>query len=37
VKTYISRLLAKTGGTTRVHLVIYAYETGFVARGTAAE
>jgi DNA-binding NarL/FixJ family response regulator len=33
VKTYISRLLTKLGGTTRVHLVIYAYESGFVPRG----
>lgn len=28
VKTYISRLLTKLNATTRVHLVIYAYETG---------
>jgi DNA-binding NarL/FixJ family response regulator len=34
VKTYISRLLTKIGGTTRVHLVIYAYESGFVPRAT---
>lgn len=32
VKTYISRLLTKIGGTTRVHLVIHAYESGFVPR-----
>jgi DNA-binding NarL/FixJ family response regulator len=32
VKTYISRLLTKLGVTTRVHLVIYAYQTGFVDR-----
>jgi DNA-binding NarL/FixJ family response regulator len=30
VKTYVSRLLAKLGVTTRVHLVIHAYETGLV-------
>ena len=28
VKTYISRLLAKLGVAARVHLVIYAYESG---------
>jgi DNA-binding NarL/FixJ family response regulator len=32
VKTYISRLLTKLDATTRVHLVIYAYETGFIER-----
>jgi DNA-binding NarL/FixJ family response regulator len=32
VKTYISRLLTKLGVTTRVHLVIYAYQTGFIDR-----
>jgi DNA-binding NarL/FixJ family response regulator len=32
VKTYISRLLTKLNVTTRVHLVIYAYETEFVPR-----
>jgi DNA-binding NarL/FixJ family response regulator len=30
VKTYISRLLTKLDVTTRVHLVIYAYETSFI-------
>ena len=30
VKTYISRLLAKLDATTRVHLVIHAYESGLV-------
>jgi DNA-binding NarL/FixJ family response regulator len=30
VKTYISRLLAKLDVTTRVHLVIHAYESGLV-------
>lgn len=30
VKTYVSRLLTKLDVTTRVHLVIYAYQTGFV-------
>jgi DNA-binding NarL/FixJ family response regulator len=30
VKTYISRLLAKLDVNSRVHLVIYAYETGLV-------
>jgi DNA-binding NarL/FixJ family response regulator len=34
VKTYISRLLEKLGGTSRVHLVIHAYETGLVPRGS---
>jgi DNA-binding NarL/FixJ family response regulator len=33
VKTYVSRLLAKLGVTTRVHLVIHAYETGLVLPG----
>ncbi|WP_327590525.1 response regulator transcription factor [Nonomuraea sp. NBC_00507] len=28
VKTYVSRLLTKLGGTARVHLVIAAYESG---------
>jgi DNA-binding NarL/FixJ family response regulator len=32
VKTYISRLLTKLDLTTRVHLVIHAYQTGFVDR-----
>jgi DNA-binding NarL/FixJ family response regulator len=32
VKTYISRLLTKLGVTTRVHLVIYAYQSGFIDR-----
>jgi DNA-binding NarL/FixJ family response regulator len=31
VKTYVSRLLTKFDMTTRVHLVIHAYETGLVA------
>jgi len=31
VKTYVSRLLTKFDLTTRVHLVIHAYETGLVA------
>ncbi|BCB89634.1 response regulator [Phytohabitans suffuscus] len=35
VKTYISRLLTKLDATTRVHLVIYAYETGRAARKAA--
>ncbi|MGN9909641.1 response regulator [Phytohabitans sp. LJ34] len=35
VKTYISRLLTKLDATTRVHLVIYAYETGHAPRRTA--
>ncbi len=30
VKTYVSRLLMKLGGTDRVHLVIAAYEAGLV-------
>lgn len=30
VKTYVSRLLTKLDATARVHLVIYAYETGLV-------
>ena len=30
VKTYISRLLTKLDVSTRVHLVIHAYETGLV-------
>lgn len=30
VKTYISRLLTKLDVSTRVHLVIYAYETGLI-------
>ncbi len=30
VKTYVSRLLEKMGVTTRVHLVIHAYESGLV-------
>ena len=30
VKTYVSRLLTKLDVTARVHLVIYAYETGLV-------
>jgi DNA-binding NarL/FixJ family response regulator len=30
VKTYISRLLTKLDLTTRVHLVIHAYESGFL-------
>jgi DNA-binding NarL/FixJ family response regulator len=34
VKTYISRLLEKLGGTSRVHLVIHAYESGLVPRGS---
>lgn len=33
VKTYISRLLTKLGVTSRVHLVIQAYETGIVRPG----
>lgn len=32
VKTYISRLLTKLDATTRVHLVIHAYESGLVPR-----
>jgi DNA-binding NarL/FixJ family response regulator len=32
VKTYVSRLLTKLHLTTRVHLVIYAYETQFTSR-----
>lgn len=32
VKTYISRLLTKLNATTRVHLVIQAYESGFISR-----
>lgn len=35
VKTYVSRLLMKLGLTTRVHLVISAYEAGFVSAGSA--
>jgi DNA-binding NarL/FixJ family response regulator len=30
VKTYVSRLLAKVGVAERIHLVIYAYESGLV-------
>jgi DNA-binding NarL/FixJ family response regulator len=33
VKTYVSRLLTKFSVTTRVHLVIQAYETGLVHPG----
>jgi DNA-binding NarL/FixJ family response regulator len=33
VKTYVSRLLEKTGATTRVHLVIQAYESGLLLPG----
>lgn len=33
VKTYVSRLLEKMGVTTRVHLVIHAYESGLVSPG----
>jgi DNA-binding NarL/FixJ family response regulator len=33
VKTYVSRLLEKMEATTRVHLVIHAYESGLVAPG----
>lgn len=36
VKTYVNRLLTKLGVTTRVHLVIQAYETGLVHPGRAA-
>jgi DNA-binding NarL/FixJ family response regulator len=37
VKTYISRLLTKLDATTRVHLVIYAYESHLIPRpGTDA-
>jgi DNA-binding NarL/FixJ family response regulator len=32
VKTYVSRLLTKLNATSRVHLVIYAYETGLTRR-----
>jgi DNA-binding NarL/FixJ family response regulator len=32
VKTYVSRLLTKLDATSRVHLVIYAYETGLTRR-----
>ncbi|GAA4256310.1 response regulator transcription factor [Dactylosporangium darangshiense] len=32
VKTYVSRLLAKVGVAERIHLVIYAYESGLVTR-----
>ncbi|TMR90884.1 response regulator [Nonomuraea basaltis] len=31
VKTYVSRLLTKLGGTARVHLVIAAYESGLAS------
>ncbi|WTX01149.1 response regulator transcription factor (plasmid) [Streptomycetaceae bacterium NBC_01309] len=31
VKTYVSRLLTKLDATTRVHLVIHAYESGLVS------
>ncbi|MDP4505124.1 response regulator [Nonomuraea turcica] len=33
VKTYVSRLLTKLDVTTRVHLVIHAYESGLVTPG----
>ncbi|MGP3955875.1 response regulator transcription factor [Nonomuraea sp. 3N208] len=33
VKTYVSRLLTKLDATTRVHLVIHAYESGLVTPG----
>jgi DNA-binding NarL/FixJ family response regulator len=33
VKTYVSRLLEEMEATTRVHLVIHAYESGLVAPG----
>jgi DNA-binding NarL/FixJ family response regulator len=33
VKTHVGRLLAKTGSRDRVHLVVLAYETGFVRPG----
>jgi DNA-binding NarL/FixJ family response regulator len=36
VKTYVSRLLEKMGATTRVHLVIHAYESGLVSPGAGA-
>ena len=36
VKTYVSRLLTKLGATTRVHLVVYAYESNLVTPGEAA-
>jgi DNA-binding NarL/FixJ family response regulator len=36
VKTYVSRLLEKMGVTTRVHLVIHAYECGLVSPGAGA-
>ncbi len=36
VKTYVSRLLEKMGATTRVHLVIHAYESGLVTPGAGA-
>lgn len=33
VKTYVSRLLEKMSATTRVHLVIHAYESGLISPG----
>lgn len=37
VKTYISRLLTKLDATTRVHLVIHAYETGLITPRSQTE
>jgi DNA-binding NarL/FixJ family response regulator len=34
VKTHVAHLLTKLGARTRVHLVIFAYESGLVAPGT---
>jgi DNA-binding NarL/FixJ family response regulator len=33
VKTHVARLLAKLGQRDRVHLVVFAYETGVVTKG----